>query len=265
MALSPTFSSNVEEYTAETSEATAKVTASADSSLTVALTFNDVAIENEDTVTFEDGENVLEVTVTNSASEEKVYTVTITKDDPAKLSGLTIGALTLTPTFDDDVEEYTVATSNASDKVTASAAEGLDITILLGETEIENESSPSWEEGENVLTITVSNTIDETTVYTVTVTKDAPAKLTGLTIGALTLTPTFDADVEEYTVTTSNASNKVTATAAEGLTVELDLDGTAIENESSPSWEVGPNILTVTVENGIGESTSYVVTVTKTE
>ena len=171
MALSPTFSSDVEEYTAETSDSTAKVTASADSSLTVALTFNDVAIENEDTVTFEDGENVLEVTVTNSASEEKVYTVTITKDDPAKLTGLTIGALTLTPTFDADVEEYAVTTSNASNKVTATAAEGLTVTLDLDGTAIENESSPSWEVGPNILTVTVENGIGESTAYVVTVTK----------------------------------------------------------------------------------------------
>lgn len=42
---------------------------------------------------------------------------------------------------------------------------------MLGETSIENGSSATWAEGENVLTITVTGTAD-TTVYTVTVTAE---------------------------------------------------------------------------------------------
>ena len=67
--------------------------------------------------------------------------------------------------------EYTVSTTNNSNKVTAATDdESATITIKLGETEIQNESSPSWQVGENVLTITVANDAGET-VYTVTVTK----------------------------------------------------------------------------------------------
>jgi len=91
--------------------------------------------------------------------------------NPAKLTGLTIGSLTLTPTFDADVTEYAVATENATNKVTATAAEGATIGIKLGETDIENESSPTWSAGGNTLTITVSETGKTDTVYTVTVTK----------------------------------------------------------------------------------------------
>lgn len=161
--------------------------------------------------------------------------------------------------------EYTAGTTNAKDKVTATADESLTVVIELNDVEIENGSDATWDAGENELVITVTNSAGEEKVYTVTVTNAPEAKLSGLTVGALTLTPTFDADVTEYTVTTSNASNKVTATAAEGLELALDLDGTAIENESSPTWEVGENVLTVTVTNAIGDSEEYTVTVTKTE
>lgn len=181
------------------------------------------------------------------------------------LSGLTIGSLALSPTFSSDVVEYTAGTSNDKDKVTATADESLTVTITLNDVEIENGDDATWEDGENVIEITVTNSASAEKVYTVTVTKAPAAKLSGLTVGALTLTPTFDADVTEYAVTTANNSNKVTATAAEGLEIALDLDGTAIENESSPTWETGDNVLTVTVTNEIGESESYVVTVTKTE
>ena len=80
--------------------------------------------------------------------------------------------MTLTPNFDSEVEAYTAATSNASNKVTATPTDDdATVEILVGETEIENGSNASWEEGENTLTITVTNGTSET-VYTVTVTKE---------------------------------------------------------------------------------------------
>ena len=93
----------------------------------------------------------------------------------ASLSALTIGTLTLDPAFDPDVDEYEVETSNASNKVTVTAAdEDAEIEILLGDTEIDNGSSPDWETGENTLTIKVTASDEfatETKTYTVKVTK----------------------------------------------------------------------------------------------
>ena len=78
--------------------------------------------------------------------------------------------MTLTPTFASDTLEYTATTTNATNKVTATPTDDTaEVEILLGETEIENGSSATWEEGENVLTITVTGTTSST-VYTVTVT-----------------------------------------------------------------------------------------------
>lgn len=159
--------------------------------------------------------------------------------------------------------EYTAGTTNAKDKVTATADESLTVTIEVNDVEIENGDDATWDAGENEVVITVTNSASEEKVYTVTVTNAPEAKLSGLTVGALTLTPTFDADVTEYAVTTENNSNKVTASAAEGLELELKLGDTKIENESSPTWEVGDNVITVMVTNAIGDSEEYTVTVTK--
>jgi hypothetical protein len=80
--------------------------------------------------------------------------------------------VTLTPTFASDTLEYTATTTNATNKVTATPTDDTaEVEILLGETEIENGSSATWAEGENVLTITVTGTTDST-VYTVTVTAE---------------------------------------------------------------------------------------------
>ena len=89
----------------------------------------------------------------------------------ARLSGLTIGALTLTPTFDPDTTEYTANTTNATNTITATQEdESAEVTILNGETPVTNGSAATWNEGANTVTITVENGTAQK-VYTVTVTK----------------------------------------------------------------------------------------------
>lgn len=92
-----------------------------------------------------------------------------------------------------------------------------------------------------------------------------------MTIGELTLSPTFDSEVLEYTVTTSNATNKVTATTDDPsaaivivLTNSEEIEGAAVPNGTSATWASGENILTITVTDGASE-TVYEVTVTKSE
>lgn len=68
--------------------------------------------------------------------------------------------------------EYTATTTNATNKVTATATDPYaEITIMLGETEIENGSSATWEQGDNELVITVKGGAPDT-VYTVVVTAE---------------------------------------------------------------------------------------------
>lgn len=89
------------------------------------------------------------------------------------------------------------------------------------------------------------------------------ARLSGLTIGALTLTPPFDPDTTEYTATTTNATNTVTATPEdEGAAVTLQNGGTPVTNGTAATWTEGPNTLTITVKNGTAQKV-YTVTVTK--
>ena len=76
------------------------------------------------------------------------------------------------PEFDSAVTEYTAETPNATNKVTATLTdETAELEILVGDTEIQNEGTASWAEGENTMTITVSGNGSDPTVYTVTVTR----------------------------------------------------------------------------------------------
>ena len=89
----------------------------------------------------------------------------------ARLSGLTIGALTLDPTFDPDVVSYTANTTNSTNAITATPEDDkATVTILNGDTPVSNGAAATWAEGANTVTVTVKNGTAQK-VYTVTVTK----------------------------------------------------------------------------------------------
>ena len=90
------------------------------------------------------------------------------------------------------------------------------------------------------------------------------ARLSGLTIGALTLNPTFDPDTADYTVTTTNTTNTITATPEDdGATVTILNGETPVENGTAATWSVGENTVTITVKNGTAQKV-YTAAVTKT-
>lgn len=59
-----------------------------------------------------------------------------------------------------------------------------------------------------------------------------------------------------YTVSTANASNTVTVTAQDNVTITLN--GVIVKNGDSIAWESAQNVLEITVGGGV-----YSVTVTK--
>ena len=90
-----------------------------------------------------------------------------------------------------------------------------------------------------------------------------PPALTALSIDSVELSPAFDPDTLEYTATTSNATNTVTATAAEGTTVVIKNGSATVTSGSSATWTAGENTLTITATKG-ETTTTYRVIVTKT-
>ena len=89
------------------------------------------------------------------------------------------------------------------------------------------------------------------------------ADLSSLSIGSLTLTPTFSASTTSYTAATSNATNTVTAVAVDSnATIAITNGSTAVTNGQSATWGDGSNTLTVVVTSGTLTKT-YTVTVTK--
>lgn len=90
------------------------------------------------------------------------------------------------------------------------------------------------------------------------------ATLSALTIGALTLSPSFSSGVTEYTTTTSSGSATVSATATDtdDAAIAVTVNGNSIANGGSASFETGTNMVVVTVTNDDAKK-SYKVKVTK--
>lgn len=94
-----------------------------------------------------------------------------TANGPAVITGLTIGSLTLTPEFASNVTEYAAATTDTTNKVTATAANDTAVDIELNGVSIANGSNAKWAAGANTLTIKASRFGSDPTIYTVEVTK----------------------------------------------------------------------------------------------
>ena len=94
---------------------------------------------------------------------------------------------------------------------------------------------------------------------------DDGTDLASLTIGSLTLAPAFNADTIAYTASTTNATNTITAVAADAeAEVAITVNGTAHTSGQAATWETGDNIVRIVVTNG-NATKAYTVTVTKTE
>lgn len=91
----------------------------------------------------------------------------------------------------------------------------------------------------------------------------ADSSLDSLSMGSLTLDPTFDSATTEYTAATTAASNNIKAVASDpDATIAITVNGTAHDNDTAATWEAGENTVVIAVTNE-SNTTTYTVTVTK--
>lgn len=88
------------------------------------------------------------------------------------------------------------------------------------------------------------------------------AKLTALTIGSLVFSPTFAAGTLNYTASTANASDAVTATPASGDSAAIKVNGAAHTSGQAATWTEGENTVEVTVTSAGKITQVYKVVVT---
>ena len=89
------------------------------------------------------------------------------------LSALAIGTLTLTPTFSANVTRYSTTTTNTKDAVDITTTDSdAKATIVANGNSVTDADEVTWEDGENVVIVTVTNG-GRSKIYTVYVTKES--------------------------------------------------------------------------------------------
>ena len=188
------------------------------------------------------------------------------------LSGLTLSAGTLSPAFSAGTTSYTAsAGSNVSSvdvmPITADASAAVTVNGILATSG--QASSVPLQVGNNAITATVTSGNGHTKDYSVTVTRAtyASADLSGLTLSAGTLSPTFHAATTSYAASVGNnvTSIDVTPTPADA-DAAVTVNGSAVASGQAAATplNVGDNAITVQVAAKDGLTTkNYVVTVTR--
>ncbi len=141
------------------------------------------------------------------------------KSNDATLKNITVEGVTLNETFSPKVTEYTATVENEVETVAVGAATNHLKAVITGT------GDKALTVGENVIPISVKAEDGTTMSYTLTITRKASnnANLSGIQVNSGVVTPTFDANVLNYTWTVSNANGiQITGQPAnEGATVTV--------------------------------------------
>ena len=203
--------------------------------------------------------------------------------DP-RLSGLTISSGTLTPTFAATTFDYaaTVAHDTSQITVTPAAADGVTVVISSPDADSEadghqvalNAAVPGGKPSQTAIVIT-ADSAGRIAGYTLTVTREAPAAgvvprndpdavLSGLSVDAGTLFPSFSSSVQRYTVftTADDVSVAIAATAANDVTITYQGPTDTMPSSSNTVTLVdGRNDISVIATNSDSDTTTYTLTV----
>ena len=231
--LSPSFASDVTDYTASAANAASRITVTAASSDSAAdidyldgdgdeLTDLDPGTDGHQ-VDLVVGENVIQVKLTaEDGATTKTYRVTVTRaaqsNTDATLSALTLSKGTLSPSFASNVTDYTASVGDSASRITVTAASSdsaAEIAYLDGG-DIELADLDTVADGHQVDLVVGANTIKvqvtagdgaTTKTYAMTVTRaaqsDTDATLSAITLAhdngaAIALSPSFASNVIDY-------------------------------------------------------------------
>ncbi len=274
--LSPAFDPSVTSYTATVPYAvrTVQLTATAHASgNTMTLNNDPLADGVASTVPLILGSNGFAVLVRAANGVERLYVVNVTREQPsndADLTGLSLSAGTISPTFSNAATAYTATVPylTTSTTVTATLA---DPTAIL---RVNGHDTPSGAASDPVPLVVGPNSIVveataedgvTTTSRTIVVTREAPdLDLAALTVSGGTLSPAFDPAVTSYTLVVPYPTTAVDVAAAAVESAWTLRIGTVVAATRTVPISVGSNAITVRVTALHGEFRDYTVTVDRT-
>ena len=260
--LSPSFASNVTDYTASAANAASRITVTAARSDSAAdidyldgdgdeLTDLDPGTDGHQ-VDLEVGENVIQVKLTaEDGTTTKTYRVTVTRaaqsNTDATLSALMLSKGTLSPSFASDVTDYTASVGDSVSRIAVTAAKSdsaAEIAYLDGD-DFELADLDTVADGHQVDLVVGANTIKvqvtagdgaTTKTYAMTVTRaaqsDTDATLSAIALAhdngaAIALSPSFASNVIDYRASVPLSVSAITVTVAtrdSAATVQFGVD-----------------------------------------
>ena len=281
--LSETFAPGDTNYTASVARSVTSVTVTPtanDSNATI--TVAGTAVNSGDASgaqALDFGDNIIEIIVTAEDDvTTKTYTITVTRigSSDATLSGLTISAGTLTPTFAPNTIEYTVAVPHLSRSfMVTPTANHAEATITVDDKAVNSGDAHNYHlgVGANVIPIVVTAEDGSSKTYTVRVTRarggaSTDATLSGLTISPGTLSETFAPGDTDYTASVANSVTSVTVTpTASDSNATITVAGIAVTSGSASgaqALDVGANAIEIIVTaEDVATTETYTITVTR--
>ncbi|MDR0505746.1 MAG: cadherin-like beta sandwich domain-containing protein [Dysgonamonadaceae bacterium] len=251
--LDPTFDSDVTEYALDVPYIIENLDVSA------------VTDDEKATVTgagaFDLSTGANEISITVLAEDQmtgKEYLITVNRKDAtsdATLSELTVSQGELAPAFNPLTFDYTVTLGNSITAIDITATANSSNATVSGDGQKDNLSIGN---NEFVITVTAEDGSTQET-YTVNIyRKSADATLKTLTVNRSELTPAFDPETTEYTVSVENSITNITI-SAEANDAKARVSGDGQKN----NLVVGNNSFTITVTAEDGNTQNYIVTVTR--
>ena len=226
------------------------------------------------------GTNTVTVKVTSPEGKTKTYTLTINKSNETYnlLKSLQVKngntVLTLTPSFTEDGVYYEVPDLDNSvtsltviaepkDSTTTLGGVSFDMTDMSGGSISAGEKATgvaTLEPGENFIVFSSTSSIDITRTIKIRAFRIERTnnKLATLTVNPGTLTPSFNADRNSYSVALTNAQTSITVNAT-----AADNTATVAGTGTFSNLPVGRTDIPITVTGQDGNTNTYTVSVTR--
>lgn len=244
--MSPSFKSNTTVYIVYTKS----------NKITISATANGGAkVVGTGTKSLTNDSETFKITVTSESGSSKVYKLIVNKEksNDISLSNLTLDKGTLSPVFSRTVTNYSAIID--SDKVVINATASDDGASVSGTGE------KTLEYGRNEFTVTVTGSNGNTKNYLITInrpdTRNANAYLKSLTIDGNDIE--FEKDIVEYEY---KVGKNVDSLDIEALP---ELDSSKVEIVGNEKFQLGKNIVTITVKAEDNSEKVYKIIVIKEE
>ncbi|MDP4093578.1 MAG: cadherin-like beta sandwich domain-containing protein, partial [Bacillota bacterium] len=216
------------------------------------------------------GDNTITVEVSLADGKVNIYTITVTKEGRAYLTGLDLSAGTLNPVFKSAQNTYNLSVGNDVSNITLTPViDQSDAVIKVNGVEVTNgqASDPiNLQVGDNTITVEVTAADGTVNTYTLTVIKEGGGNITGLNLSTGTLNPVFDSVQNTYSLSVGNDVTCMTLTPTAEPDSVIKVNGVEVISgqASAPiDLNVGDNAITIEVSNSDGAVNTYTITVTR--